>query len=169
VASEIDRIIDVFNKRPNVPQNSRVCFESGIAYLKGKEALEKQKKEELEKAIEHFRCSVEACPTPEGYNLLGTSYYLLGDYEKALKNFEESLELYKWENNLEGEGTTLNNISQIYYSRGDYDTALEYLNKSLKIRQEIGDKSGEGKTLNNISQIYYSHGDNDTSLEYLNK
>ena len=54
----------------------------------------------------------------------------------------------------QGEGTTLNNISQIYDAKGDYDQALQYLEKSLAIRQQIGDRKGEGTTLNNISQIY---------------
>ena len=54
-----------------------------------------------------------------------------------------------------GEGTTLNNISQIYYARGDYETALGYLEQSLAIMQEIGDKSGEAVTLFNIGHIYW--------------
>jgi hypothetical protein len=44
-----------------------------------------------------------------------------------------------------GEGTTLNNISQIYQARGD-STALKYLEQSLRIRQKIGDKAGEAVT-----------------------
>ncbi|MCP4738560.1 MAG: tetratricopeptide repeat protein, partial [Bosea sp.] len=36
-----------------------------------------------------------------------------------------------------GEGTTLNNISQIYDARGDYTTALEYLEQSLAISREM--------------------------------
>ena len=35
--------------------------------------------------------------------------------------------------NIQGEGTTLNNISGIYQARGDYDKALAYLEQSLKI------------------------------------
>jgi hypothetical protein len=45
-----------------------------------------------------------------------------------------------------GEGTTLNNISQIYDAQGDYTTALTHLTNSLAIRQEIGDKAGESST-----------------------
>ena len=41
-----------------------------------------------------------------------------------------------------GEGTTLNNISQIYDAKGDYDTALAYLQQSLKIQQEIDAAGG---------------------------
>ncbi|HRJ54356.1 MAG TPA: tetratricopeptide repeat protein, partial [Candidatus Thiothrix moscowensis] len=66
-----------------------------------------------------------------------------------------------------GEGTTLNNISQIYSARGDYDTALDFLKKSLAIQQEIGDKSGEGTTLNNMATTAHARGDYDTALDFL--
>ena len=72
-----------------------------------------------------------------------------GDYETALKYLEQSLKI-KGDRGQAGEGTTLNNISQIYRVRGDYETALKYLEQSLKIRREIGDRAGEGVTLNNI-------------------
>ncbi len=53
-----------------------------------------------------------------------------------------------------GEGTTLNNISQIYTARGDYASALPYLEQSLAIRQEIGDVAGMCATLFNMGHIH---------------
>ena len=102
--------------------------------------------------------------------LLENLGYLLdsmGDREKALSYYQQSLTIKQEIGDKSGEGTTLNNISQIYDSRGDFDTALNYLKQSLQIQQDIGDKSGEGTTLNNISQIYDSRGDLDTALNYL--
>ena len=59
-----------------------------------------------------------------------------------------------------GEGTTLNNLSQISDARGDYDTALRYLEQSLAIRREIGDKAEQ-------PQRFQARGDYDTALRYL--
>uniref|UniRef100_UPI00257C2ED6 tetratricopeptide repeat protein n=1 Tax=Thiothrix sp. TaxID=1032 RepID=UPI00257C2ED6 len=87
----------------------------------------------------------------------------------ALDFLKKSLAIQQEIGDKSGEGTTLNNISQIYDARGDYDTALDFLKKSLAIRQEIGDKSGEGTTLNNISQIFQARGDYDTALDFLKK
>ena len=53
-----------------------------------------------------------------------------------------------------GEGTTLNNISQIYQAQGDYETALSYLKQSLAIMQQIGDKAGLCATLFNMGHIH---------------
>jgi len=91
----------------------------------------------------------------------------LGELDLAIEHYMISLKIRQAIGDKSGEGTTLNNISQIYDARGDYDTALTYLKDSLKIRQAIGDKSGEGTTLNNISQIYDARGDYDTALTYL--
>jgi tetratricopeptide (TPR) repeat protein len=70
-----------------------------------------------------------------------------GDYTTALTYLTNSLAIYQEIGDKAGEGTTLNNISQIYDAQGDYTTALTHLTNSLAIRQEIGDKAGESSTL----------------------
>ena len=77
-----------------------------------------------------------------------------GDYETALTYLKQSLAIRQQIGDKAGEGTTLNNISQIYDAQGDYETALTYLKQSLAISQQIGDKAGEGTTLNNISTLF---------------
>jgi tetratricopeptide (TPR) repeat protein len=100
-------------------------------------------------------------------NLAGLVFDLFGNYERALQLYQRSLGMVQQIGDRSGEGTTLNNISQIYKIRGDYDRALVYLEQSLAIRQQIGDRSGEGITLSNISQIYDAKGDYDRALDYL--
>jgi tetratricopeptide (TPR) repeat protein len=105
----------------------------------------------------------------EALGQTGKQYHHLADYDTALDYLKRSLKIRQEIGDKSGEGTTLNNISQIYDARGDYDTALDYLKRSLKIQQEIGDKSGEGTTLNNIANIYLARGDYDTALDYLKR
>ncbi|MBK9488260.1 MAG: tetratricopeptide repeat protein [Haliscomenobacter sp.] len=45
--------------------------------------------------------------------------------------WDKSFSICKQIGDRQGEGTTLNNISQIYSAKGDYDTALRYLEQSL--------------------------------------
>jgi len=90
-----------------------------------------------------------------------------GRLDAALNSLQNAHNLCREIGDQAGEGTTLNNISQIFKARGDYETALKYLEQSLKIFREIGNKSGEGTTLNNISQIYDTRGDYETALKYL--
>ena len=92
-------------------------------------------------------------------NEIGFIFDIFGKYDAALAYYQRAQKAYSEIGDRQGEGTTLNNISQIYaYAKGDYDTALDYLEQSLKIQQEIGDRQGEGATLNNISQIYDAKG-----------
>ncbi|WP_417915423.1 tetratricopeptide repeat protein [Candidatus Electronema sp. JM] len=88
----------------------------------------------------------------------------IAKYKEALPLYEQSLVIDQELGDRQGEGTTLNNISQIYDARGDYTTALKYLEQSLSISREIGDKAGEGTTLSNIAAIHYSKGDYDKAL-----
>ncbi|HHJ13229.1 MAG TPA: tetratricopeptide repeat protein [Gammaproteobacteria bacterium] len=97
----------------------------------------------------------------------GKQHFHLGNYSAALGYLKQSLAIQQEIGDKAGEGTTLNNLSQIHATRGDYDTALDYLKQSLAIQQEIGDRSGESATLNNLSQIYDARGDYDIALDYL--
>ena len=67
---------------------------------------------------------------------------------------EQSLAIRQQIGDRAGEGTTLNNISQIYDAQGDYETALTYLKQSLAIRQQIGDRAGLCATLFNMGHIH---------------
>nr|VFJ92016.1 MAG: AAA ATPase domain-containing protein [Candidatus Kentron sp. LFY] len=100
-------------------------------------------------------------------NESGTCCFHLGDYGQALSYFTESLAIRRDIGDRKGEGTTLNNLSQIHDARGEFDEALGYLGQSLAIRRDIGDRQGEGRTLNNISQIHKARGDLDEALDYL--
>jgi tetratricopeptide (TPR) repeat protein len=85
---------------------------------------------------------------------MATTAHARGDYDTALDFLKKSLAIQQEIGDKSGEGTTLNNISQIYDARGDYDTALDFLKKSLAIRQEIGDVAGLCATLFNIGHIH---------------
>ncbi|MFN8304082.1 MAG: tetratricopeptide repeat protein [Saprospiraceae bacterium] len=98
---------------------------------------------------------------------LGLILQLYGRLSDALQFLERSLAAAKQSGDRKGEGTTLNNISQIYDAKGDYDTALRYLEQSLRIMQEIGDRKGEGTTLNNLATTAHAKGDYDTASWYL--
>ena len=98
---------------------------------------------------------------------LGFLYESLGRQSEALDRYQQSLKLANALGDRVGEGTTLNNLSQIYHARGDYNGRAKYLEEALVIRRAIGDRAGEGVTLNNLSQIYHARGDYTAALKYL--
>jgi tetratricopeptide (TPR) repeat protein len=96
---------------------------------------------------------------------LGRLYFSVSDYQKALFHFENSLKINQEIGDRAGEGTTLNNISQIYDARGDYQTALHYLERSLKIVEEIDDINGKALLLANIGHLRTIKGDFKNALK----
>ncbi len=81
-----------------------------------------------------------------------------GQLNPALSSLEKALALCRETGDKAGEGTTLNNISQIFKAQGDYETALSCLKQSLAIRQQIGDKAGLCATLFNMGHIHVQNG-----------
>jgi len=98
---------------------------------------------------------------------IGYCLHLNSDLPEALGHYQKSLEIRQEIGDTRGEGTTLNNISQIFKARGDYDTALSYLDKSLKIRQEIGDRAGEAVTCQNLAMEWERRKEIEKAIYYL--
>ena len=97
----------------------------------------------------------------------GYDLHCIAKYKEALPLYEQSLAIRQEIGDRAGEGTTLNNISQIYKARGDYAAALKYLEQSLVIRREIGDRAGEAVTSWNIGMIYKDQGDLAQAEQYM--
>ncbi len=99
-------------------------------------------------------------------NTQGVSFYLQGNYEKALEYYEKSLKIAEEIGDKRGIGISYNNIGNIYSVQGNYEKALEYYAKSLKIAEEIGDKRAMRNYYTNIGLIYYEQGNYEKALDY---
>ncbi|HIN40019.1 MAG TPA: tetratricopeptide repeat protein, partial [Flavobacteriales bacterium] len=102
-------------------------------------------------------------------NTQGASFYLRGDYAKAIDYYTRSLKIYEELGDKNGIAATLNNIGNIYVEQGDYAKAIDYYTKSLKIREEIGDRRGIAMSLGNIGVIYKNQGDFAKAIDYYTK
>jgi tetratricopeptide (TPR) repeat protein len=100
-------------------------------------------------------------------NELGVVYSNLGQSQRALKAYQDSLVTYSEIGDKEGGSISLNNLATIAIQQGDFPKALDYLQRSLKIILELGDRKVEGTTLNNLSQVYQEQGDFLKALGYL--
>ncbi|CAF4193395.1 unnamed protein product [Didymodactylos carnosus] len=106
-------------------------------------------------------------------NNLGTVYGNQGDYEKALKYYEKSLEikLISLPPNHPDIARTYNNIGLVYGTQADYEKALKYYEKSLEISL-ISLPTNHPSTAtryNNIALVFDSQGDYDKALKYYEK
>ncbi|CAF0898807.1 unnamed protein product [Didymodactylos carnosus] len=107
------------------------------------------------------------------HNNLGRVYDNKGDYEKALKSYEKSLEikLISLPPNHPSIATTYNNIGLVYDNQGDYEKALKSYEKSLEIKliSLLPNHPDIARTYNNIGSVYDSQGDYEKALKSYEK
>ncbi|HUM50935.1 MAG TPA: tetratricopeptide repeat protein [Chitinophagales bacterium] len=102
-------------------------------------------------------------------NNLGYYYSKIGDPNKALLCYKESLKIFEEINDIKSAAYELNNIAYIYDNQGDVSKALEYFYKNLKLQEEIKDTLGIAYTLNNIGYIFFNQKKNAKAMDYYSK
>ena len=123
-----------------------LCYKNGIT---------KDKKVDMENAINNFKISSEL-----GYvfafNNLGYIYESNGDVEEAFKYYKISADM--------GESWALNKVGEYYRKKGDKDMAFIYYSKSIE--SPLKERSAFGYY--NLATYYYKDIDNKTYKEYMN-
>lgn len=84
---------------------------------------------------------------------LGASSRILGNYDKALAYYLESLHIRDSLKDLHAISHIYNNIGVIYRTQGMMDKAEEYFLKSLAIKQQFNDKAGIATAYNNLGEV----------------
>jgi tetratricopeptide (TPR) repeat protein len=102
-------------------------------------------------------------------NNIGLIYQSLGERQKALEKFDESLLIRRAVGDRRGEALALNNIGGVYRSLGEMQKALEKFNEALPILRAVGNRSVEAITLHNIGSAYRSLGETQKALEKFNE
>src|SRR6476661_9600487 len=98
--------------------------------------------------------------------LLGKVYDDLGEKQKALEYYSQSLPLLRAVGDRREEAITLISIGTVYSELGEKQKALEYYSQSLPLQRAVGDRGGEASTLNNIGLAYSALGETQKALEY---
>ncbi len=105
------------------------------------------------------------------HNHLGAVLRAMGDYDRALVEFEQSLAIKQRLAGSTSDSTdlaeTLNNLGNVLDDKGDHERALEALGRALAIREKIlgADHPDVARTLNNLGVAYYNKGDKVRAFE----
>lgn len=103
------------------------------------------------------------------YQVIGIYYYIKGNYEKALQNYQTALPLLQKGKGKREIAWAYTNIGSVYKNQGNYERALENYYKSLQGFEQIKDMAGVGWALGNLGLIYGNQGNYEKSLEYHHK
>jgi CHAT domain-containing protein/tetratricopeptide (TPR) repeat protein len=90
----------------------------------------------------------------KSYSNLGSSYFYLGEYDKAIENFKHALILDQVIGNQKEISSDLNNIGSITYLYGQYDQALDYFKQAKKLNEQNAGKNNLYVNYNNIANVY---------------
>jgi tetratricopeptide (TPR) repeat protein len=82
----------------------------------------------------------------------------LGEKQKALEYYSQSLPLSRAVGDRTGEGGIFNNIGSVYSDLGEQQKALEYYSQSLPLSRAVGDRRGEALTLYNMASLKRTQG-----------
>lgn len=83
----------------------------------------------LEKAIENYNLSIELFPTPEAYTFLGWTFSQLGDYEKAIEECKNAIEIDP------DYGNPYNDIGAYLLAQRKIEEAIPYIEMALNSKR----------------------------------
>ena len=91
-------------------------------------------------------------------NNMGRIHERLGNYDKAIDLYHQSLQL-KGERDLTGQVNTLNNLGISYLAKGDHEAALDCFRTALGLAEDLDYLFGQSYSLNNLANAYTAIGD----------
>jgi predicted ATPase/DNA-binding SARP family transcriptional activator/Tfp pilus assembly protein PilF len=95
----------------------------------------------------------------------GIAAEAIGERERALELLQESLTLYRAENDAWGLGNVLNALGNVSTILRQPETAQRYYQESLAIRQQIGDRRGVALCYHNLGNVNQSLSQYDEARE----
>jgi tetratricopeptide (TPR) repeat protein len=96
---------------------------------------------------------------------LGTCYFSLGDYPRAIELHQQALVIAREMSNRRAEATVLGNLGNCYYSLGDYPTAIGLYEQALAIARDVSYREGEATHLGNLGTCYAELGQTSRAIE----
>ncbi len=105
----------------------------------------------------------------EAYNIIGSTYWVQGNLEKAYDSFKEVLATSQIHNDRLGLADAYNNLGLVTMNMEKYSESLDYYLKALKIYEEEEELDGISTTSDNVAIIYRGLGYYEKSEEYTRK
>lgn len=116
---------------------------------------------EFARAIQFGRGAVRAL------NVTGSSYWVTGNYESALKYYHLSARESEKIKDQAGLADAYHNMGEVYKKLGDYTKAIAFLRTSMQ--WHISSRVNYDITLYNIGEAYYFIGDYDSASNYFDR
>ena len=97
---------------------------------------------------------------------LGDAYNSLGQYQRAIDFYQQSLEIKREIGDRHGEADSLIGLGNTYHCLGQYQRAIDFYQPALEIKREIGDLHGEAASLFNLAMALAKRGRSWEALQH---
>jgi len=99
----------------------------------------------------------------------GVLFAGIGDYEKAIQQYELGLAGFREVGDSLGVSNTLTNIALLFVRQNKVDKGLELFNENVNLLTKMNNEAGLLSTYNSIAGIYRNQGQIEKSLDFLYK
>jgi len=103
------------------------------------------------------------------YNSIGACFNKIGNLNKALDNFEQSLKIKSQQNDTSGIISTYLNIGSLYEDKKYYDKALDSYKKAAFLLETKDLDNLKSACYNNLGNIYFHQNDYEKAVIYFEK
>ncbi|MDA0866531.1 MAG: CHAT domain-containing protein [Cyanobacteria bacterium] len=91
----------------------------------------------------------------------------MGQYERAIDFYEQSLKITREVGDRVGEGNALGNLGSVYESLSQYERALEQYGQAVTLFNELGVPAEEAQTLSNIGKLLNDRDQPELAITFL--
>jgi len=142
------------------------CLETAQLYLGGAAILQREGKwEQVIRWCGQSLEIVETLDSPEArqtaahaHYLLGNGHRRLGNTEQALRDYQQSQDIYHALDDQPGTARAYNNLANLTLDQGNWEQATEYYQQALTILERIGDLPSQAILANNLGGVFLNRG-----------
>ncbi len=121
------------------------------------------------KAIEYLSGTNDLPTLADAQSNLATLFHAEGNYEQAIKLFQEVYQIDLETDNKNGQSSSLNNLGRMYVDWGKYETGLEYYFRSLELIDTLTNRAALALRYNNIGMTYQTMKKHEDAIFWINK
>ncbi len=123
----------------------------------------------LQKAIEYLTVSGSQESLADAKSNLASLYYAEGNYEEAIRLYNEAYQIDLQSENAGRQSSSLNNMGRIYVDWGKFETGLAYYFRSLALLDSVADRKIMAVRYNNIGMAYQMMKNHREAIRWIEK
>jgi signal transduction histidine kinase len=121
------------------------------------------------KALSYMKSDNSSVSKADVLSNLAQIYHQEGNYESAIRLFNNAYEIDLKNGNRQRQSSSLNSLARMYVDWGKYETGLEFYFKSIELIDSVKERSKLAIRYNNIGMVYQIMQNHTKAIEWIEK